>query len=448
MAFERPVLGATSCVSAKPANMTTSHPPVIETCDLAIVGAGAAGLMAGIWAGRSGKHGRILVLESARKPGAKILVAGGGRCNVTHEIVDEAVFAGSTPPAIRKVLRRFDVPRTIAFFREMGVELKREETGKLFPTTDSARTVLEALLRTTAEAGVEVVHPRRVETVVRDGDGFVLSGAPETWGRIGARRVMLATGGKSLPKSGSDGHGYAIARSLGHSTTPQLVPGLVPLTLETGSFLRQLSGLSAPGTLEVRTSTGARMISFTGAILCTHFGLSGPAVLDISRYLIDAQREDSGSHLVVSWLPGETVESVDGMLRDAGRRSAGGILRGRLPERLARALYTQAGVDPSTAPGSLPRERRRSLAGAIAAMPIPVTGNRGFTYAEVTAGGVPLSELHLDTMQSRRCPGLSLCGEICDVDGRIGGFNFQWAWASGYVAGTGVSAHSKAGADA
>ena len=178
------------------------------------------------------------------------------------------------------------------------------------------------------------------------------------------------------------------------------------------------------------------MTSFTGAILCTHFGLSGPAVLDISRYFIDAQREDPGAHLVVNWLPGETTESVDTMLRDAGRRSAGGILRGRLPERLARALCQEAGVDPAAAPGSLPRERRRALAGSIAAMPLPVTGNRGFTYAEVTAGGVPLSELHLDTMESRRCPGLHLCGEICDVDGRIGGFNFQWAWASGYVAGT------------
>ena len=410
--------------------------PENDTCDLAIVGAGAAGLMAGIWAGRSGRHGRILVLESARKPGAKILVAGGGRCNVTHETVDEGAFAGSTPPAIRKVLRRFDVPRTIAFFREMGVVLKREETGKLFPTTDSARTVLEALLKTAADAGAVVMHPRRVESVARSGDGFVISGAPGTWRSIGARRVILATGGMSLPKSGSDGHGYAIARGLGHTTTPQLFPGLVPLTLEAGSFVRSLSGLSAPGTLEVRTASGARMTSFTGAILCTHFGLSGPAVLDISRYLIDAQRQDPGAHLVVNWLPGETTESVDTMLRDAGRRSAGGILRGRLPERLARALCQEAGVDPAAAPGSLPRERRRALAGSIAAMLLPVTGNRGFTYAEVTAGGVPLSELHLDTMESRRCPGLHLCGEICDVDGRIGGFNFQWAWASGYVAGT------------
>lgn len=409
-----------------------------EECDLAIVGAGAAGLMAGIWAGRSGRCGSIVALESARKPGAKILVAGGGRCNVTHQVVDETGFAGSTPPAIRKVLRAFDVARTIEFFREIGVALKTEPTGKLFPTTDSARTVLEALLRAAAGAGVAVRPARRVESIARDNDGFLIAGPPGTWS-LAARRVILATGGKSLPKSGSDGHGHIMAKSLGHSIAAPVIPALVPLTMKEGSFLRALSGLSARVTLEVRSSTGRKLISCEGDALCTHFGISGPAALDVSRHYIMAKHDDPGASLWIGWLPGETMESVDAWLRDVGRRSAAGVLRDRLPERLARALCAEAGADPAAPASALPRQSRRALAAAAAAMRLPVTGDRGFTYAEATAGGVPLFELHLDTMRSRKCAGLSLCGEICDVDGRIGGFNFQWAWSSGYVAGTGVA---------
>jgi predicted Rossmann fold flavoprotein len=160
-------------------------------------------------------------------------------------------------------------------------------------------------------------------------------------------------------------------------------------------------------------------------------------VLDISRYYTDAVRDDARAQLVMSWLPGETLESVDGALTRLGRVTAARWLQDAgLPERVARAICESAGVDP-TAPGhALTRESRRALASMVVQTPLPITGDRGFTYAEVTAGGVPLSEIHLDTMESRACPGLYLCGEILDVDGRIGGFNFQWAWASGYVAGT------------
>jgi predicted Rossmann fold flavoprotein len=400
--------------------------------DVAVVGAGAAGLMAATWARRSFPDRRVVVLDGARTLGAKILVAGGGRCNVTHHAVDETAFAGSTRPAIRKVLRRFGVEDTIAFFREQGVALKREETGKLFPTTDRARTVLDALLGAARAAGVEVRHPWRVEEVRA---GFVLTSARgET---LEAARVILATGGRSLPKSGSDGGGYALARALGHSLTPRVFPGLVPLTLPLGHFLRGLSGLSAPATLEVRASSGRVLASFTGSTLCTHFGLSGPAVLDVSRYLIDARLDEPAAALVASWLPGTNATSLEAALRDPSV-TPGRYLAARLPERLARALCEDAGIEWGLPGHQLTREARRALVRSVTAMVLPVTGDRGFDYAEVTAGGVPLAELDVATMRSRRRPGLSLCGEICDVDGRIGGFNFQWAWASGYVAGTGL----------
>jgi len=411
--------------------------------DIAVVGAGAAGLMAAIQAGRlararggTGAGAGIVALDGARKPGAKILVAGGGRCNLTHDRVDESAFAGSSRKAIRKVLLRFGVQATVDFFREIGVFVKREETGKLFPVTDDARTVLDALLGATGETGVDLRPAHRVESVVRDGQGYTLSGA---WGGLRARRVILATGGRSLPKSGSDGHGYEIARSLGHTTTP-LSPALVPLVLPDRHFLRGLSGLSAPVAIEVQAGTGRRIASFEGPLLCTHFGVSGPAVLDASRYWIEARAGDGAARLVVNWLPGETFESADTWLRDLGNAGAGAVLARRLPDRLAVALCDEAGVNPALPGSQIPRDARRSLAETLTRMVVTVSGDRGFEHAEATAGGVPLSEIRLETMESRVTPGLFLCGEICDVDGRIGGFNFQWAWSSGFVAGIAAAA--------
>lgn len=406
---------------------------------IAVVGAGAAGLMAAIWAGRTARAGggsaRIVALDGARSLGAKILVAGGGRCNVTHHEVSERDYAGSTAAAIKKVLRRYTVAQTVEFFGELGVELKREETGKLFPTTDKARTVLDALLRAASNVGVETMHPWRVESVEREEGGFVIRSSEPGWAAIRAKRVILATGGKSLPKTGSDGHGYAIVKSLGHTVTERILPALVPLILAEGHFVRGLSGLTLPTTLELRSATGKRLVSFTNSTLCTHFGLSGPSVLDISRFYLDRVGDEPGAGLFVNWLPGESFETVDAALQGLGKATPGSWLRKCVPERLALALCAEAGVDPTTPGASLGREPRRALARMIVETRLPVTGSRGFGHAEVTAGGVPLSEVNLETMESRVCPGLHLVGEICDVDGRIGGFNFQWAWASGYVAG-------------
>ncbi|MEC9373185.1 MAG: aminoacetone oxidase family FAD-binding enzyme, partial [Planctomycetota bacterium] len=412
--------------------------------DIAILGAGAAGLMAAIFAGRTARAGHfadasIVALDGARTLGAKILVAGGGRCNVTHHEVSETAYAGSSRNAIRKVLRRFDVPRTVEFFRELGVELKREETGKLFPVTDSARTVLNALLGAVREAGAEIRHPWRVAGVEHEAGAthpFVVHPEDAAQAPIRARRIILATGGRALPRSGSDGAGYAFARALGHTVTERVFPALVPLTLPKDHFLCGLSGLTFDATLEVRGGGGKRLASFTNSTLCAHFGLSGPSVLDISRYYTDAKRDDAGATLHLNALPGETTESVDAALLGLDSQTVARWLKGRVAQRLGEALCAAAGVDGSTPGHGLTREARRRLAATLTALELPVTGDRGFTHAEVTAGGVPLSEIELRTMESRVTPGLHIIGEICDVDGRIGGFNFQWAWASGYVAGT------------
>jgi predicted Rossmann fold flavoprotein len=412
-----------------------THPAFFaEKCDILVVGAGAAGLFAATWAGRTaaaaGRPLSVVAVDGARKLGAKILVAGGGRCNVTHWKVTEADYAGSSLPAIRKVLGRFTVDDTVRFFRSAGVEFKREDTGKLFPVSDSARSVLDALVAAAADARAMLVHPARVTAMTRTDGGFdVATGA----GRIRADRVILCTGGKSLPKSGSDGAGFAIATSLGHSLTSPIVPALVPLVLPGDHWIRELSGLTLTAEIVLLSSTGKRLRSFTGSTLCTHTGLSGPSVLDISRHWLVERDRDRGVRLAINWLPGTAADDIDRALQGAATRGALAVLREKLPERLARQLCAVAGAPPA---GDLPREARRRLVQGVTALGLEVTGDRGFTVAEATAGGVPLAEVRLDTLESRICPGLFFAGEVLDVDGRIGGFNFQWAWASGFVAGS------------
>ena len=408
--------------------------PLPEAADVVVVGAGAAGLFAATWAGRTaaaaGRSLAIVAVDGARKLGAKILVAGGGRCNVTHDAVHEGDYAGSTPPAIRKVLRRFGVADTVQFFAAAGVALKREETGKLFPVTDSARTVLEALVAAARAAGVTIVHPARVTEIMPTAGEFVtLTDA----GTIRSRAVILCTGGKSLPKSGSDGGGLLLATALGHTLTSPVVPALVPLVLPTEHWITALSGLTLPTEIVLGSATGRRLWATTGSTLCTHVGLSGPAVLDISRHWLVARAADPDVRLALNWLPGTTAEAADRWLVAEQGRGALATLRDRLPDRLARSLCELAAAPPT---GDLPRDARRRLVMLATATPLPIVGDRGFAVAEATAGGVPLAEVRLETMESRICPGLSFAGEVLDVDGRIGGFNFQWAWASGFVAGT------------
>ena len=376
-----------------------------QSYDIAVVGAGAAGLTAAIFARRAAPHARIVALDGAPKIGAKILISGGGRCNVTHDVVTPDDFNGNRN-AVARVLRTFPVDETIRWFAEMGVTLKREETGKLFPTTDRARTVIDALLR--ACDGAEIRTGARVQTIER---GFRVND-------IEAKRVILATGGRSVPKTGSDGGGYALARHLGHTIT-ETFPALVPLVLEPGHWMTSLSGLSVDAELSVKA--GKVIARERGSLLFTHFGISGPVALDISRHWIAS----GGGTLHVNFLPGETFESLERQLLAA----RGNILRGRLPQRLADVLVGEAKMTHLT------KEERRRIVRAVVDTHVPVVRDRGFDYAEVTAGGVPLSEIDLSTMHSRRCDGLYLCGEILDVDGRIGGYNFQWAWASGRLAG-------------
>jgi predicted Rossmann fold flavoprotein len=409
----------------------------MESADLVIVGGGAAGLAAAIASAERKGDRRVVVLDGAKTLGAKILVSGGGRCNVTHHTVHAADFFGNRR-IIKNVLAAWSVQHTIAWFAAMGVELKREATGKLFPTTDKARTVLDALLARCRALAVDLQAGRRVSAIERAAgeasSGFIIR---HSGGTMTARAVILAAGGRSLPKSGSDGSGYALARSLGHSVT-STAPGLVPLVLEAPMFHRRLSGLSQDAALTTVVA-GKPVDVRRGSLLWTHFGISGPVVMDASRCWTLAREHGQEAAVYANLTPEMTADTARQWLMTESvaspRRSLVKTLAQIVPERSADAICGYAGADAAEAAAQVPRAERERVVAGLTRLPLSVTTDRGWNFAEVTAGGVPLEEIDYRTMESKVVRGLYVIGEILDCDGRIGGFNFQWAWATGYLAG-------------
>jgi predicted Rossmann fold flavoprotein len=407
------------------------------TLDLAIVGGGAAGLAAAIFAARRLPGRRIALLDGARRLGAKILVSGGGRCNVTNRAVRASDYWGGDRRFIDSVLRAFSSDDSVRFFDTLGVPLHEESGGKLFPDTNQSRTVLDALLGEVSRLGVDVHAGCRVHGVeAAEGARFALT---TTTGLLEARFVLLATGGLSLPKSGSDGCGLAIARALGHSTVPT-TPALAPLVLA-GGFHVPLSGISHEASLTIAAG-GGRPTRLRGSLLWTHFGASGPLALDASRHWHRAAIVERAVTARLSFLPDLDFAAVESWLiaAAAARPSAAirTLLGEWLPAAVAAALVDASGLDPATRLAHLARDDRRTLVHSLVSRDLPVAGSRGYNYAEATAGGVPLGEVDRGTMASKICPGLFFAGEMLDVDGRLGGFNFQWAWSSAFVAARGL----------
>jgi predicted Rossmann fold flavoprotein len=390
--------------------------------DLIVIGAGAAGLAAAIFCARAAPGLRIACLDGAKTIGAKILVSGGSRCNVTNRRVTEHDFWGGSRRVVRHVLRAFPAARAAAFFEELGVPLHEEEDGKLFPDSNRSRSVLDALLREAERLRVSIRSAHRVRDVQRDGDRFAVDAA--TGMRVTAARIVLATGGRSLPKTGSDGFGYELAARLGHghvATTPALAPLLV-------QGEKTLTGVAHPAAMALRID-GRAFIRLEGPLLWTHFGVSGPLALNLSRHWHRARLDGHTPGVVVNLLPGETFESLEAWWleqeRARPRAQLGTVLSTRLPAAVADAWIAAAGVPADVTLAHVTRERRRRLVHSLLETPLAVTDSRGYSYAEVTAGGVPLDEIDPATMQSRVCEGLYLVGEILDVDGRLGGFNFH-----------------------
>lgn len=393
-----------------------------------VVGAGAAGLMAAFWA--AGGPRPVLLLEGGDRPGKKILISGGGRCNVLPSHADENDFVtDGSLHTLAKILRAWPLDDVRRFFEDvLSVSLREEpETGKLFPTSGKARTILDALLTAVSQRDVRIRLGARV-VGLECGVGWRVR--LENGETIAAAAVILATGGLSAPATGSDGAGLRIAEALGHSVIPPY-PALAPLRTGLPAH-KGLAGVALPVTLTTPLHGGKRSYISRGGFLFTHRGYSGPAILNLSHLAVRGDLLGSPPPIWVQWTDLGTV-AWDALLR-ARRGPLLSLLRGPLPERLAAQLLSEA--DLAEADGSqLRREDRARLVEFLTHYRLPWAGHEGYRTAEVTGGGIPLNEVDPATLESSRLPGLFFCGEMLDAFGPIGGYNFLWAWVTGRIAG-------------
>jgi predicted Rossmann fold flavoprotein len=393
---------------------------VSDAFDVIVLGGGAAGLQCAITAGQRGR--RVMVLDHANKVGKKILMSGGGRCNFTNTGVTAANYLSANAHFCKSALARYTPADFIARVEAHGIGYHEKELGQLF-CNDSSKRILRMLLDECAEAGVRIETECSVEEVLKVADRFSLR---TTRGDFAAVSLVVATGGLSIPKMGATGYGYQLARQFGHRLLPTRA-GLVPLTLS-GKPLEDwadLAGVALPAT------AAANDRSFTSAVLVTHRGLSGPAILQISSY----------------WQPGDTLhldffpdtDVADWLASQQRTRPATElrtVLSEALPKRFAQRIV-ELGLDNKPLRQYRPAELQ-SIAFKLHAWPIVASGTEGYRTAEVTLGGVDTDGLSSSTMQSKTVPGLFFVGEVVDVTGWLGGYNFQWAWASGVAAGNAV----------
>jgi predicted Rossmann fold flavoprotein len=406
------------------------------TDPVVVVGAGAAGTVAALHAAAAGR--RVVLLERTRDGGRKIMVSGGGRCNVLPSaLAPERFVTESSPHTLRKILSSWPLAGQRRFFEEeVGLALALEpETGKLFPASHRARDVRDGLYRLAARRGVELRLDAEVADLVPPtSPGGSWTVAFKNGEGLAAAAVVLATGGLSMPGTGSDGAGLALARRLGHTIHPTY-PALTPLTGDRPEHAA-LAGISRD--VEIQAPGSGARLAARGGFLFTHRGYSGPAVLDLSHLAVRARLAGRPQSLLVRWT------ALDAAAWDAALQSGAGTvaspLRRQLPERLAALLLAEAGIEGGRPLAQLRREERRRLVERLTAWPLPWAGDEGYAKAEVTGGGVALAEVHPRTLESRHHPGLFLCGEILDAFGPIGGHNFAWAWATGRAAGHGAAA--------
>jgi predicted Rossmann fold flavoprotein len=413
-----------------------------------VIGAGAAGIMAAIFAASRGRE--TLLLERTKDGGRKILISGGGRCNILPSALDESRFVtDSSPHTLRKILRSWPLADQIAFFENnAGIALMEEPgSAKLFPKSESARDVRDKLFTLARARGVNIA----TDALVTDFEP--VPGAdrsdPARWRvecqgqpSLLAGAVIVATGGLSVPRTGSDGRGLSIVEKLGH-TIHRTYAALTPLTIQQGPNpatswpFAGLSGISLPVTLNARA--GELAARATGGFLFTHTGYSGPSVLDISHVAVRSRAEMAHpARITVRWTR-FTSQHWNRALQAGGNLSVLNAVAAELPTRLVEALLDVAGVDRRRTLSNVTREERLRLVETLDHCALPWTGDEGFRKAEVTGGGVSLSEIHPGTMESKIHRGLFLCGEMLDAFGPIGGCNFLWAWATGRAAGLGAA---------
>ena len=415
--------------------------------DVIIVGGGAAGLWAAGTAAARGKQ--VLVLEKNNKAGVKILMSGGTRCNITHHCDSRKIAEafGKNGRVLLSVLSRLSPQDVVRQIEQEGVATKVEETGKVFPASDRAIDVRDAIVRRLAREGASLVTGAAVQSVrpaAIAGAGFevVVQVQAQSAMNLTCDSVLLTTGGLSYSGCGTNGDGYPWAQGMGHTIT-SLRPALTPL-LSHEAWVHELSGITLDDAEVTARVIGAdakmarlERATSRGGLLWTHFGCSGPTAMNVSRCFSDLQSHSPAS-MVVDLLPDLSREACEQWLIDAAKesnRTITNVLSQRIPKRLASALVAIAGSTNDVHTSELSKKIRNSLVERLKALSVPIHGTRGYPKAEVTAGGVALGEVNFQDMQSRKTPGLFFAGEILDLDGPIGGFNFQAAWSTGHTAG-------------
>jgi predicted Rossmann fold flavoprotein len=415
--------------------------------DAIIVGGGAAGLWAAGTAAQRGK--KVLVLEKNNKAGVKILMSGGTRCNITHHADSRKIAEafGKQGRVLLSVLKRLSPEDVVREFESEGVQTKVEETGKVFPVSDRAIDVRDAVVRRLARYGAELLCGCAVDSVDPDttGDGFrILATVQGRQLQVHSKTVLITTGGLSYSGCGTTGDGYAWLKNMGHSITP-LRPALTPLT-SPESRVHELSGLTLEDVLvraQIHANSGdtkslkLERRESRGGFLWTHKGCSGPTSMNVSRCFSDRGLEDR-LELIVDLLPDSSVEQLEEWIAQETRqsnRALSTVLSHRIPKRLATSILESIGADYDPHMAELPRAIRIKMIESLKQYRIEISGTLGYPKAEVTAGGVELGEVNFQDMQSRRQVGLYLAGEILDLDGPIGGYNFQAAWSTGHTAG-------------
>jgi predicted Rossmann fold flavoprotein len=383
----------------------------------------------------AGPDTQVYLIEGTRDGGRKILISGGGRCNVLPAALDVSRYVtDSSPNVMRKMVRAWPLAEQIAFFEgTLGIPLVEEtESVKLFPASNKARDVRDGLIDHARSLGVELLMGTRASGIAQAGSGWSVSRSEGDPLEIDA--LILATGGLSVPATGSDGFGLDALAKLGH-TIHRTYAALTPLTCNPAPFA-SLAGVSLTVTLTARSER--RSAVATGGFLFTHRGYSGPSVLDVSHVAVRSVAEPGGRATIrVRWSPLGDAE-WESAFKPNGARTVSGAVRGEMPERLATALIEGSGVDPHRVLTELRRDERLRLIETLVRGELPWTGDEGYKKAEVTGGGLSLAEIDPRTMESRLHPNLFICGELLDAFGPIGGYNFCWAWATGRAAGQGA----------
>jgi predicted Rossmann fold flavoprotein len=398
-----------------------------------IIGGGPAGMMAAITAAKAGA--KVVLLEKMPALGRKLLLTGQGRCNVTNNLDPRQFIADCGPGArfLHGALNSFSCQDTLEFFEQLGVKLVLERGGRYFPESQKSMDILLALQKALKQSGVEVYTGARVQNISKHPGGFKIS-TPEK--AYTADFLIIATGGKSYPATGSTGDGYSFAEELGHAIVPPR-PSDVPLIVRE-DFVKQLQGLSLKN-VALTFSHGKNRISFFGEMLFTHYGISGPIVIDASRQA-GLWLEDGPVQCSLDLKPALSPEVLEQRLLrdmdDQGRKTYKNLLKGLLPSSLIPVFCSLSRINPDILVNQLNKEQRGTIKKLLKGVIFSVTGLRGYNEAVVTAGGVDLSEVNPKTMESKKTPGLFFCGEVLDLDGPCGGYNLQIAWSTGFTAGS------------